>query len=96
MDWMQIAVEYIKPELFILVFVLWYIGTLLKKSHKIEDWAIPFILMVISIIMALSWVLITSGITPMATWVGIMQGFVIAAVEGQAYQYFKQFTERKG
>lgn len=95
MDWMNIAIEYIKPELLVLVFVLWYIGTLLKKSEKVEDWFIPFILMLISIVMALSWVLITSGFTAMAVWVGVMQGFVIAAVEGQAYQYFKQIKEKR-
>lgn len=95
MDWLNIALEYIKPELLVLVFVLWYLGTLLKKSHKIEDWKIPFILMTVSIIMALSWVIITSGLSPMAIWVGIMQGFVIAAVEGQAYQYFKQVSEKR-
>jgi len=95
MDLLAIALEYIKPELMVLVFVLWYIGTLLKKSQKIEDWLIPFVLMAASVIMALSWVLITSGLTPMAVWIGVMQGVVIAAVEGQAYQFMKQLKEKK-
>lgn len=94
MDWMKLAVDYIKPELLILVFVLWYLGTLIKKSKQCKDWAIPFVLMLISIIMCSWYVIATTGMTLMAVWVGMMQGFVIAAVEGQGYQLFKQYTKK--
>lgn len=95
MDWMNIAVEYIKPELLILVFVLWYIGTLLKKTEKVDDWKIPFILMLISIVMCVLWVFSINGASWLGLWVGLMQGLVIAAVEGQGYQLFKQLNDRQ-
>lgn len=95
LDFMKLALEYIKVELLMLVFVLWAIGTQLKKSKQIADWKIPFVLMLISVTFALSYVLITSGINPMAVWVGIMQGLVIWAVEGQIYQSYKQAKEKR-
>lgn len=95
MDWMDIAIKYIKPELLVVVFILWYLGVKLKAIKGIPDFLIPFILLGVSIILALSYVLIVDGINPMAVWVGIIQGLVIAAVEGQAYQYKKQLTDKK-
>ena len=94
-NWTQILLEYIKPELLVLVILLWYIGTKIKASKKIEDWRIPFILMGISVAFALSYVLIISGVTPMAIWVGIMQGLAIAALEGYFYQLFKQAVKKR-
>lgn len=91
----EMLFNYIKPELLILVVILWYVGTKIKASKKIEDWAIPFILMAISVIFALSYVLIVSGLNPMAMWVGIMQGLAIAVLEGYLYQVYKQSTRNR-
>lgn len=94
-NWAQILLEYIKPELLVLVPILWYIGTKIKAAKKIEDWVIPFVLMAISVVIALSYVLIISGLNPMAMWVGIMQGLAIAVLEGYFYQIYKQSTKNR-
>lgn len=95
MDFTQLLLDYIKPGLLVLIPVLWAIGTQLKASRKISDWMIPFVLMFIALVLALSYVLITEGPTAMAIWAGIMQGLVIWAVEGQLYQSLKQAKEKK-
>jgi len=94
-NWTQILLDYIKPELLVLVIILWYIGTKIKASKKIEDWAIPFILMAISVIFALSYVLTISGFSAMAVWVGIMQGLAVAVLEGYVYQAYKQVAKNR-
>lgn len=94
-NWAQILLDYIKPELLVLVPILWYFGTKIKASKKIEDWAIPFILMGISVLIALSYVLIISGLNGMAVWVGTMQGLAIAALEGYLYQVYKQAANKR-
>ena len=95
MDFTQLLMEYIKPGLVVLIPVLWAIGTQLKASRKISDWMIPFVLMAIAVVLALSYVLIIEGVTPMAVWAGLMQGLVIWAVEGQLYQSLKQAKEKR-
>lgn len=95
MDFTQLLMEYIKPGLLVLIPVLWAIGTQLKASRKISDWMIPFVLMAIAVVLALSYVLITEGPTAMAVWAGLMQGLVIWAVEGQLYQSLKQVKDKR-
>ena len=94
-NWAQILLDYIKPELLVLVIILWYIGTKIKASKKIEDWAIPFILMGISVVFAISYVLTISGLSAMAVWVGIMQGLAIAVLEGYVYQAYNQAVKKR-
>ena len=51
--------EWIKPELLILIPVLYIIGVGLKKS-KIPDKHIPLLLGVVSIVLSASWIFATS------------------------------------
>jgi hypothetical protein len=95
MEFEKMILDYIKPGLLILVPVLWYIGTALKATRKIQDWAIPFILMAISIALALTYVISFEGISATGIWIGFVQGLVIAMAEGQLYQYYKQITVKR-
>ena len=95
MDFLQMALKFIRPELLIMIPALWYIGVLMKGTKQIPDWQIPFIILALSIIFATSWVIMTMGMVGMSVWVGIMQGIIIAMVQGQFYQYFKQLTDKK-
>lgn len=36
--------QYIKPEMLVLVPVLWLIGNALKRTPKVPDWLIPYVL----------------------------------------------------
>ena len=94
MDFTELMLQYIKPELLVLIPVLWAIGTQLKKMQKLPDWTIPLVLVIVAITFALSFVIITEGVTAVAVWAGLMQGLVIWSVEGQVYQTLKQAKER--
>lgn len=94
-NWIQILINYVKPELLVIVPILWYIGTKIKASRKVEDWAIPFMLMGMSVVFALSWIIVTEGFNSMAIWVGTMQGLAISVLEGQLYQYYKQIAHKR-
>jgi len=94
MDFEQILMAYIKPELLVLIPILWYIGTKIKATNHVEDYWIPFMLMFISVIAALSYILIFEGYDARGMWVGIMQGIAIACAEGWLYQAKKQVASR--
>lgn len=94
-QWLQMLVEFVKPALLILVPILWMLGNRLKESKQIEDWKIPFWLMGLAIIFALSYVLITEGIQPMSFWMGIVQGLAIAMLQSYMFTLTKQVTEKR-
>ena len=82
--------QFIKPELLILIPVLYVIGLGLKKS-KLSDTLIPFVLGGISIILSASWVIATSDISTLqeiayALFVSITQGILSVG----ASVYFNQ------
>lgn len=91
----QMLLDFIKPALLILVPILWMLGNRLKESKHVEDWKIPFWLMGLAIIFALSYVLITEGVQPMAVWMGIVQGLAIAMLQGYLFNVTKQVTEKR-
>ena len=74
--------DYIKSELLILIPVLYFIGTGLKK-RKITNKFIPLLLVLTSISLCLIWILATSRITctkdiALAVFVAITQGVLLA------------------
>ena len=82
--------EFIKPELLILIPVLYVVGIGLKKS-TMPDNQIPLVLGVISIILSGAWVLATSDISTLkdaayALFVSVTQGVLSAG----ASVYFNQ------
>lgn len=82
--------EFIKPELLILIPVLYIVGLGLKKS-KISDTLIPLALGGISIVLSGAWVIATSDISTLkdvayALFVSVTQGVLSAG----ASVYFNQ------
>ena len=82
--------EYIKPELLVLIPVLYVVGIGFKKS-KLFDKLIPLILGGISIVLSAAWVIATSEIYTLkdiayAMFVSITQGILSAG----ASVYFNQ------
>lgn len=49
--------QFIKPELLVLIPVLYFIGVWCKASNHIKDWLIPFILMSISIVLTATYLI---------------------------------------
>jgi uncharacterized membrane protein len=86
--------QYIKPELLILVPVLFAAGFLLKRS-RVRGFKIPFILGAIGIILSTIWTISTGSDFSWRgllgeIFTGITQGILTAAVSDYAYQLVKQ------
>jgi hypothetical protein len=87
--------DYIKPELLILIAVLYFIGIGLKKSMTMKDSRIPMALGICGIILAILWVLGTSQVQTyqegmIAAFTAITQGILCAGCSVYANQLIKQ------
>lgn len=95
---MLIAIkDFIKPELFVLVFVLYIIGVGIKNS-KMNDTYIPFILGIISIGLCGIWIVGTCEFHNyrdifMGIFTTLVQGVLIAGASVYANQLVKQFKK---
>lgn len=86
--------EFIKPELLVLVPVLYVIGLGLKKS-KLKDKWIPFILGIIGMVLSTLWVLSVDPIHNIQTaaaalFTAVTQGILAAGASVYANQLFVQ------
>ena len=86
--------EYIKPELLILIPVLYLIGVAVKKSN-LANKIIPFIIGLVSIILCGVWVFANSPITTgaevaTAIFTAITQGVLLAGASVYVNQLVKQ------
>lgn len=87
--------NYIKPEMLVLIPALVFIGYCLKTSTAVKDKLIPALLAAIGIVLAVLYVLATSTITVpqdwfMALFTAIVQGVLCAAGAVYANQCVKQ------
>lgn len=87
--------NYVKPELIVVALVLYIVGTALKKSEKVKDNTIPFILGTGGIFLAAIWVLANSPIgtaqeVMMAVFTAIVQGILVAGLSTYVNQLIKQ------
>ena len=83
--------EYIRPELLVLIPVLYIIGMGIKKS-RLADKMIPLILGAVSVGMCLLWVLSSCdcGNVASALFTAITQGILIAGTTVYANQIYLQ------
>lgn len=89
---------YIREELLILIPVMYLVGALVKKS-KIEDRWIPYILGIISVLLAMIWVASTGEINNYrdcgkAIFTSITQGVLIAGASVYANQLCVQSKKK--
>jgi 1,4-dihydroxy-2-naphthoate octaprenyltransferase len=70
--------EYIRPELLILVPVLYILGAIIKDSAAIQNRYIPAILGLIGIALSLLYVLGTGDFSATGIFTGITQGILVA------------------
>ena len=92
------VINFIKPELLILIPVLYFTGLGIKKSN-VPDENIPLLLGIISILLSTLWVLSTSEIgnwqdVVSAVFVSITQGVLAAGATVYASQLFIQFKKK--
>jgi succinate-acetate transporter protein len=97
MDWTTIL-QFVRPELFILIVFIWCIGLFLKRAPGFKgDWKIPFILLFLSIIFAILYVavIIGEGFTGPVIISAVIQGVIIAALAVFGNEAIKQvFVKR--
>lgn len=89
--------NYIKPELLVLIPVLYFIGVAIKKS-KIDDRHIPLILGVCGILLSALYLIATepiSGTQAIATafFTAVTQGILVAGASVYINQLYKQETK---
>ena len=93
------VLEYVKPELLVLAFAIYFVGMGLKKSETVEDRFIPLILGFVGIILASIYVLAESPISGvqavlMALFTGIVQGVLCAGLSTYVNQLIKQLSSK--
>ena len=79
--------EYIINEALIIIPVLWILGSFLKKTPRVQDWTIPWVLLVAGMLFAIGII----GFTVDAA----IQGVLVAGAAVLGHQLLKQTTERK-
>ena len=82
--------NYIKPELLVLIPVLYVLGLIIKNSTLVKDKYIPLILGAISIMLSSVYVIAVSGVSLMCVFTAITQGVLVTGVAVYINQIFKQ------
>lgn len=85
--------DYIKPELLVLIPVLYILGLMLKKTEKINDKYIPAMIGIMGIVLSAIYVAAVSGICLMSVFTAITQGILVAGAAVYVNQLVKQNKE---
>lgn len=98
MELVEVFKEYIKPELVVLIPVMYLIGLGIKKA-SIKDALIPFILGPVAIVLCGLYVFATSDIAnakdvATALFTAITQGILTAGASVYANQLYKQYLKK--
>ena len=99
MEGIEVIKEFIKPELFVLIPVLYLIGFAIKNS-KIKNELIPFVLGLVAIVLSALYVFATTEINgskeiAMAIFTSVTQGVLVAGASVYFNQLFKQLKQIK-
>lgn len=92
---MNQILNYVKPELMVVSFVLYFVGNGLKQSQIIKDKFIPLILGLIGIVLSGCYVIANSPLSDlqeiaMAVFSAIVQGILVAGLSTYVNQVLKQ------
>lgn len=95
MDIIEMLKEFIRPELLVLIPVLYFIGMGLKSAEAFTDKHIPLALGAVGVALAALWVVATSTIASpqdgaLAVFTAIVQGVLVAGASVYINQLIKQ------
>lgn len=90
----NLILQYLKPELVVLIPVLYFIGLALKKAAFVKDNYIPLILGAISIVLVFIYILAIEGWSINVIWFSIIQGVLAGAGAVYINQIYKQLTKK--
>lgn len=92
---MENIMNYVKPELLVLIPVLYFLGMAFKSSQTVTDKHIPLLLGALGVLLALLWVLAGSELTGTqdilrAVFAAVTQGVLCAGCSIYVNQLHKQ------
>lgn len=95
MEFLEQLKSFIRPELLILVPVLYFIGCGLKKTEAVQDRRIPMLLGLTGVSLAAVWVAATTAFSGyqdalMAVFAAVTQGILCAGASVYVNQLIKQ------
>lgn len=95
MDIIEMLKEFIRPELLVLIPVLYFVGIGLKSAQAFADKHIPLALGAVGVALAALWVVATSTIASpqdgaLAVFTAIVQGVLVAGASVYIDQLIKQ------
>lgn len=95
MDVLEMLKEFIRPELLVLIPVLYFVGMGLKSAQAFADKHIPIALGAVGVALAALWVVATSTIASpqdgaLAVFTAIVQGVLVAGASVYIDQLIKQ------
>jgi hypothetical protein len=92
------VLTFIRPELLIVVAVCYGLGMFLKQAPHVQDWIIPFAILIFSIILCIAYLafVIEKVMNIEFIIIGIMQGILCASVAVFGNQLLKQITKKEG
>lgn len=97
---LEMIKQFIKPEILILVPVLYFIGVMIKNTLLIKDKFIPLTLGITGIVLAVIWVLATTDINNTkdiytAIFTAITQGILCSGASVYVNQIIKQSLKKE-
>lgn len=87
--------EYVKPELLVLIPVLYIIGMMLKKASRFDDRCIPAFLGCCGIILSGFWILGNDGLSAVGIFSAFTQGILVAGCAVYFNQLYKQANKQE-
>lgn len=98
MEIIDLLKEFVKPELLILIPVLYLLGVAFKNTKKMPDEIIPLTLGIISILLSVLYIFATSDVhngkeIAMAIFTSITQGILVAGCSVYFNQIYKQLKK---
>lgn len=87
-DILVLAKQYMTDKAIIVVVALLVIGYVLKKTPKVADWMIPWLLILLGIVMA-------CGLLGAVSIVNVVQGILAAGTATLTHQLWKQTKDKR-
>lgn len=88
-------IDYIKPELLILIPVLYILGCIVKDSETVQNRFIPAILGAVGVFLALLYVAGSTGISVTGVFTAITQGVLIAGAAVYTNEFITQLRKKE-
>ena len=91
----DLITQFIRPDMMIIAAACYVFGIFIKSS-TIDDWIIPFILLIFAIVLSIVYIafVLDNGITVKVVINGIIQGLFAAALSVYGNQVIKQVTKK--